>query len=107
MTIKRVHRARHAEKGILCPCCGRSSKRWDVWYDCDCFQGGNDNCDNCKLEGGTRNARIAATMREVGWDRNPSPGMRDYLTPGWRDSVPPEGDRGAPCAVLDDSAVPF
>lgn len=26
------------------------------------------------------------TIREWGWDKNPSPGMRDYLTPGWRDS---------------------
>ena len=25
-----------------------------------------------------------AVLRRLGWDKNPSPGMRDYLTPGWR-----------------------
>jgi hypothetical protein len=70
---------------IRCPCC-RGDVRGDVWYDCRCFQGGNKRgCENCKRERSAHDAHIAMTIREWGWDLNPSPGMRDFLTPGWRE----------------------
>jgi hypothetical protein len=78
------------KRGILCPCC-RTAAALDVWYDCPCFQeGGNAKaCNVCCLPPGERDATIAATMREWGWDKAPSPGMRDYLTPGWRPDATP------------------
>lgn len=68
---------------IICPCCNKA-QRMDVWYDCKCEQGGKKNCATCKLPKDERAAKIAARMRELGWDKDPSPGMLDYLTPGWR-----------------------
>lgn len=77
---------------IRCPCC-RASVRGDVWYDCRCFLGdGKKTCANCQLPKAQQDENIAATMREWGWDKAPSPGMRDYLTPGWRESVTPRKD---------------
>jgi hypothetical protein len=82
---------------IACPCCQKKSRKWDVWYDCPCFQGGrghqvggNEHCENCARPREERDAQIAATMRAWGWDQEspngfyPSPFMRDFLTPGWR-----------------------
>jgi hypothetical protein len=76
-------------RGIVCPCCEKPNARADVWYDCTCFQGGKKSCKNCQKPAAARDAAIATVMRARGWDKNPSPGMRDYLTPGWR-SPPPE-----------------
>jgi hypothetical protein len=71
--------------GLACPCCRKALRRADVWYDCKCFQAGRKKtCATCKLPKAEQDAAIAATLREWGWDKNPSPGMRDYLTPGWR-----------------------
>jgi hypothetical protein len=72
-----------SNKRIYCPCCREVIPKGDVWYDCTCF-GGKTDCPNCAREPKDRDAHIAATMREWGWDKDPSPGMRDYLTPGWR-----------------------
>lgn len=83
--VRRLKRAARCDVvSIACPCCMRSSTRWDVWYDCPCFQGGNARCANCDRARSERDASIAANIRALGWDRNPSPGMLDYLTPGWR-----------------------
>lgn len=68
---------------IHCPCCTEFF-RGDVWYDCRCFQGGKSTCKNCNLVATERDANIAQLIRAWGWDKNPSAGMRDYLTPGWR-----------------------
>jgi len=74
-------------RSVRCPCCKGASKRRDVWYDCPCFQGGKKSCATCKLPKTEKDGAIAATIRAWGWDKNPSPGMRDYLTPGWREPV--------------------
>lgn len=68
---------------VRCPCC-RASVRGDVWYDCRCFRGGKKACANCRRPRAQQDENVAATMREWGWDKDPSPGMLDYLTPGWR-----------------------
>jgi len=79
---------------IRCPCC-RQAVRGDVWYDCRCFRGGNKRgCENCKRAKPEQDAHIVATMREWGWDKDPSPGMLDYLTPGWRDSPTEQNPKG-------------
>jgi hypothetical protein len=70
---------------IPCPCCRQVIRNADVWYSCRCFQGGGKpGCENCARDRSDQDAHIAATIREWGWDKNPSPGMLDYLTPGWR-----------------------
>ncbi len=76
-------RRRCSTSSITCPCC-REPVQGDVWYDCACFQGGKKACATCQLPEAEQTVTIAATMRELGWDKHPSPGMRDYLTPGWR-----------------------
>lgn len=90
---------------IYCPCCRKSSKRWDVWYDCQCFQGGKKACENCLRVPRERDEHIAAEMRRLGWDKNPSPGMRDYLTPGWRGPATRVGDVTA--WADPDGEIPF
>lgn len=77
-------RAPTAHPHIHCPCCKQVIFQADAWYDCACFQGGKAGCINCSRPAETRDAHIAAVMRYLGWDRRPSPGMLDYLTPGWR-----------------------
>lgn len=69
---------------INCPCCQQVIPNGDVWYDCKCFGGIKGDCANCAREPAHRDLHIALTMRAWGWDKHPSPGMRDYLTPGWR-----------------------
>ncbi len=69
---------------IHCPCCNTTAKNRDVWYDCRCFRDGKKSCANCRLTPTGKAEGVAAAMRKLGWDKDPSPGMLDYLTPGWR-----------------------
>lgn len=88
---------------IRCPCCRLVISNADVWYDCRCFQGGGKpGCENCARERPEQDAHIAATIREWGWDKNPSPGMLDYLTPGWRGSRVPTPAASCIGSIADD-----